>query len=106
MADFNIKQGDTGPALIYELLPVTTDLTGASVVFNMRTSSGTVVVDRQDALIITETGSPTVRYDWSAGETDIVGSHQAEFEVTYADGMVETFPNRNFISITVWDDIA
>lgn len=50
--------------------------------------------------------SGIVRYDWSADDTNAIGSYQAEFEVTYADASVETFPNRGYIRVEIIDDIA
>jgi hypothetical protein len=47
-----------------------------------------------------------VRYDWSADDTDTIGSYQAEFEVTYADASIETFPNDGYIRVEIIDDIT
>ena len=50
--------------------------------------------------------SGEVRYDWSVGDTAEAGSYQAEFEVTYSDGSMETFPNDGHISVKITDDIS
>lgn len=103
---FYIKEGDTSPALLYTLSP-TVDLTGASVVFNMRLrSDGSVKVSRQAAVIVSPATDGVVRYDWDADDTDTAGEYQAEFEVTYADSTVETFPNKDFITVKIDGDIA
>jgi len=47
-----------------------------------------------------------VRYNWTAADTDTVGSYQAEFEVTYADASIETFPNDGYIRVEIIDDIT
>ena len=47
-----------------------------------------------------------VRYAWSASDTALIGTYNGEFEVTYSDNSVETFPNNGFISIEVTDDLA
>lgn len=86
MATFTIKRGDTAPALRYALTPATIDLTGATVVFNLRG-----VLTRAPAAIVTAL-PPVVEYVWQAGDTDQLGLRPAEFEVTYAGGAVETFP--------------
>ena len=86
MATFSIKRGDTSTALRYALKPTSVDLTGASVVFNMRGS-----VDRAPARIVTAT-PPVVEYEWQVGDTAATGLRPAEFEVTYPDGGIETFP--------------
>lgn len=104
---FNLKSNDTSPSLLYTLSPVTTDLTGATVCFNMRPATGGAVkVSRAAAVVVTETGTPTVRYDWTAQDTDTSGTYDGEFEVTYAGGAVETFPNTGFIKIVIAKDIA
>lgn len=51
-------------------------------------------------------GAPTVRYDWQAADVDTAGFYEAEFEVTYAGGAVETFPNSDFIRGQITGDIA
>lgn len=102
---FYIKRGDTSPSLLYAITPTTTDLTGATARFNMRKGS-TVKVSRAAAVIVTHTGTPTVRYDWLAADTDTAGEYEAEFEVTYAGGAVETFPNSTYIPVVISGDIA
>lgn len=99
---FQIKQGDTSPSLLYNLSPAPSTLVGATVVFNMKQGS-TVVINRASAVIVS---ASQLRYDWDAGDTDTVGSFLGEFEITYADGSVGTWPNRGFIPINVYEDIA
>ena len=107
MRSFHIKQGDTSPSLVYALSPTSVVLSGATVVFNMRNrSTGVVAVSRAAAVIVTATGTPTVRYDWAAGDTATAGTYDGEFEVTYSDLSVETFPNASNITIVIAGDIA
>lgn len=103
---FYLKKGDTSPSLVYALTPTTVDLTGATVRFNMRLNGGAVKISRAAAVVVTQTGTPTVRYDWQAGDTDTAGFYSAEFEVTYTGGAVETFPNSDFIGVAITGDIA
>ena len=50
--------------------------------------------------------TPTVKYEWQPGDTDTEGFYDAEFEVTYSDGTVETFPNRGFITVIISPDLG
>ena len=104
MADFFIKQNDTSPGLEVTLLP-TTDVTGATIVFSMKNAAGTVVVNRQAVTIVTAlTG--IIRYPWIGADTATAGEFEGEFEVTFADSSIETFPNTSNLMITITDDIA
>jgi len=103
---FYIKQGDTSPAIQYALSPASVILTAATVVFNMRAVGGTVKISREAATITTATGTPTVQYNWTADDTDTAGLFQAEFEVTYSDGTIETFPNASYIQVNITGEIA
>ena len=103
---FYLKRGDTSPSLLYALSPTSVVLTGATVRFNMRLKGGAVKVNRAAAVIVTATGTPTVRYDWSAADVDTAGFYEAEFEVTYSGGAAETFPNGDYIQVNITADIA
>lgn len=103
-----IKQNDTSPAITAELRdadgqPV--DLSGASVRFHMRKSGQNDVVVDQSASVV-DSADALVRYAWADADTATAGVYQAEFEVTYADQSIETFPNAGFILIEITDDIA
>lgn len=105
--EFNLKRGDTAPSILYALLPVDTDLSGATVRFSMsKNDDGAVKINRAAAVVVTATGTPTVRYDWQPADTDEAGFFSAEFEVTYSGGAVETFPNSGHIPVTISPDIA
>lgn len=101
---FQLKEGDTSPALSFALIPTSVILTGATVVFSMVDRRGNVKVSRQAATITTATGTPTVEYAWDAADTDTAGVYRGGFEVTYADNTIETFPNGEFITITILKD--
>ncbi len=104
MADvFYIKRNDTSPALEYTLSPAV-DLTGATVRFHMKDSSGAIKVD---AAATIKTANPgVVQYDFTAADTDTEGTFTAEFEVTYGDGSIETFPNDGYITVVIKADLA
>jgi len=102
---FFIKRGDRAPSLIYRLSP-TIDLTGATVVFNMKTQAGVAVLTRAAAAI---DGNPTLgvlRYDWGPSDTAAVGTYDAEFEVTLPGAIPATFPNYGFITVRIAADLG
>lgn len=105
MTPFTMKLGDTSPVLSYAITPTSVDLTGATVVFNMA-RRGVTILNRAAATVTTATGTPTVAYTWAAGDTDLEGLHLAEFEVTFASGAIETFPNGDYIKIKIIDDLG
>lgn len=106
--EFYIKKNDTSPAMLATLQDANgneINLTGASVRFHMRRiGKSEIVVD--DAVSIVSASNGSVRYDFSANDTGKTGTYQAEFEVTYSDASIETFPNDGYISVVILDDIA
>ena len=105
---FFIKQNDTSPFMTASLKDASdsaVDIQGATVRFHMR-AVGETTVKVDDAAVITDGENGGVKYEWSSGDTDTVGQYQAEFEVTYANNKVETFPNNSYILVQVVDDIA
>lgn len=105
---FYVKQNDTSPAMLATLQDAdgnAIDITGSSVRFHMRAiGSPQTIVDASATIVTADAG--LVRYDWDAADTDTIGSYQAEFEVTYADASIETFPNDGYIRVEITDDIA
>jgi len=105
---FFIKQNDTVPSLRATLKNGSgsaIDLTNATVRFHMRSLAGTSAkVDASAAIVTANTG--IVQYNWVGADTNTIGSYQGEFEVTYQDGTIETFPNNNYLHIEVLDDLA
>lgn len=108
MSAFYIKQNDTVPSIRASLENGSgnaVDLIDATVNFHMRTIGGTAVTTDAAATVV-NAASGIVQYDWLAADTDTIGSYQAEFEVTYPDGTVETFPNNGYIRVEIIDDIT
>lgn len=104
---FSIKQNDTSPSLQAILKdgglnPV--DLTGASVRFHMKAIGGDIKVDAPMTVVDQDNG--VVQYDWGSGDTNTVGTYAVEFEVTYSDGAIETFPNKGSLAVNVTRELA
>ena len=99
---FRIKQNDTSPSLEAtlsdaNLVPV--NITSATVMQHMKAIGGDVVLDEQ--MTITDAEGGVVQYDWQVGDTATVGTYYVEFEVTYSDGSVETFPNTGSLPLVI-----
>jgi len=71
-------------------------------------SAGETVVDADTAgrVTVEDAENGLVRYEWGPSDTAESGFFQAEFEVEYSDGAIETFPNDGYIGVSVRDDIA
>lgn len=105
---YKIKRDDTMP-LVATLAdrsgPV--DLTASTVVFGMRqrhgnkTGGGSVDVDPDQAA-----NPGLISYEWDAGETDTAGVFDGEFQVTFPDATVQSFPNDGYLEIVILGDIA
>ena len=125
---FLIKRGDTKPYLRRQLVDTngnTIPMTGSeTVMFTMRISSditmaGTAKVHA--AATIVDATTSTVEYRWQTGDTDtstFASSDNAtfpssgaevpyagEFEVTFTDGSIETFPQGDYIRISIPRDL-
>lgn len=99
---FSIKQNDTSPSLQATLKDASLDpinLTGASVRFHMKSLEGTMKVDKP--MLVVDAQNGVIQYNWVDGDTNTAGTYFVEFEVTYADDAVETFPNNGNKVITV-----
>ena len=105
---FYIKQNDTKPVLRAKLLDSAgnvVNITGATVVFSMRVRpGGTTKVDKQACTINTAVLGD-IQYAFSAANTNTADRYEGEFQVTYSDSSVQTFPNNTYIDITVTDDV-
>lgn len=109
MADFHIKQNDTNPAIEATLTDedlVALDLnTATGIKFHMiNPSTGVVKVDAVAAIDDAPTGR--VRYQWASGETDTPGTYNGEFQVTWNDSTVTSFPNNGYIEIKITKEVA
>lgn len=105
MDTFTIKRGDTSPSLrrTLEDFAGAVNLVGASVNFKMVDSEFAVVVSR--SAVVEDGAGGVVVFEWQAADTSTPGVFFGEFEVTYADNTRETFPNADYVKITVEKDL-
>lgn len=104
---FYLKQNDTAPSIRATLKDGSgnaIDLSNTTVRFHMKDLSGTIKIDAS-AQVITPATSGIVQYAWQSGDTDTAGSYYAEFEVTYSDNTVESFPNDGNIGILITKEL-
>lgn len=107
--DFFIKRGDRLPALQTTLLnngaPI--DLEGLTVRFKMRRAfGGSLRVDAAAQIVNPPGNDGMVRYDWAAGDTDIPGWYESEWEIQFDDGKTLSVPNDRFDVIAVLSDVS
>lgn len=103
MATFIMKQNDTSPSIEATLTDINgtaINLNDASVRFHMKNLSNNAVVVDAAATIVTA-ASGIVRYDWQSADTTKAGIYSCEFEVTYSDASIETFPNDEQIIVSI-----
>lgn len=107
--DFKIKKNDTRPAIEATLGSVANGDTISSVEFNMATKDGTLKVNAASATIVQQasaTQAAKVKYQWQTGDTDTSALYNAEFQCTFSDGRIETFPNEGYLKVQVGPDLA
>ena len=104
---FNIKQNDTSPTLsviIADSTGTAISLSGASVLFKMRAFNSSTLKTNASATI-TNASNGAVSYTFTTSDTNTAGLFQGEFQVTFSGGAIETFPNAEYISINILDDL-
>jgi hypothetical protein len=82
------------------------NVTGATIVFSMRLKPAGAVKVVTQAAVVVAAGTGRVRYEWTASNTDTANEYEGEFQVTYANGKIQTFPNYGHIPIIVTDDVG
>lgn len=112
--DFSIKTGDTGSRIQSTLENsggTAVDISGASVIFKMGPFSGgtlsvagTAVIDQVGAGTVDGTRGQ-VHYNWPTGGVTTADWYRAEFEVTFASGTIQTFPNTGYLTVAVTRDL-
>jgi len=109
---FTIKEGDTAPALKATLKRGdgdVVDLTGVqNIEFYLEDALEGIIVedDLSGNVSIVSASDGLIQYAWQDGDTDITGQKQAEFSVTFPSGDTETFPNSEYLYITVQNRLS
>lgn len=107
---FYSKAGDTKP--IRHVLERYTsgawaavDLTGASVRFLLATPAGVRVV-AGTATIVGSATAGTVEYGWAQGGHTQAGEFQGEWEVTFSNGVIESFPADSYAPVVFLEQLG
>jgi hypothetical protein len=106
---FFIKQNDDRPhldAFLRDDKDRPVDVTGASVKFNLRAVADNSVKISAGSVSVTNATEGAVRFTWTTSNTDTSGNYQGEFQVTFGDASVETFPNDGYVRVVITDDVA
>lgn len=110
--DFYIKRGDTSSSIASTLEDAdlaAVDIQGASVLFKMQSiAGGSLAVSAAAGNAQVGDGDDGTRgqviYNWSATVTE-PGLYLGEWEIHYANGSVQSFPNGGHLLIRVTPDL-
>ena len=109
LTDFYLKRGDTREPLqviCQDANGNAIDLTGASAKFNMKNGSGSLVVNDSTHCTIVTAASGIVKYQWQTADTATAGDYTAEFQLTFGDGRILTFPNTTNLNVHIIADLG
>ena len=112
MADVTRKQNDTRPFIDRTLQQTVNGsttiiaLTTASAVKLIARFTGSTTAKINASCAIASAAGGVVRYTLLAADTDTTGNLDAEYEITWNDGGVETVPNDGYFSIEIVDDLG
>ncbi len=108
MPDITIKQHDTWPPLKATLSdsvgPV--NLTGATVKVILKDNnliSPTTIIGN---CTLVDAANGKVAYTWTAPDTANVNTFNGEFEVTWGDSTITTFPNVGYFTLAMVADLG
>lgn len=102
-----LKRGDTRTAIRATLKTPTgaaVDLTDATVRFLLADLRGVLKIDKH--IDVLDAAAGKVLAVLEATEVDEAGTFRAEFEATFSDGRVETYPNDSYIAVKILPDLG
>lgn len=105
---FIIKKGDRLPKLRMALTDsndAAIDLTDATVTFRMKKREAASLKVDASASVVGSATAGVVEYVWAAGDTDTVGVYDAEWVLTYSNG-VQTVPTSGYVAVVVESTLA
>lgn len=108
MADVVMKTGDTAVVLTSTLRDgagVVVNLTGASVKWNMRKVGSRLLKVSAAGTVVTPLGG-VVSYTWVTADVNEPGMFHGEWEVTFASGAKESFPNGRYLTVLFTEQVG
>lgn len=104
---FYIKRHDVRPALRLTLLDdeLPVDLTNAGTARLLMSNLAGIKVDQPVTVLDQTASTGQVEYTWQDGDTDTVGTYNAEIEVTWPGGAKQTFPSNGYFRVRVTKDL-
>lgn len=107
MASFFWKRHDTTQiqAQLKDGLGNLPNLTGATVVFTLMAVGGVTPKVSDGACTIVDAVNAIVGFKPTSTQTNTSGAYNAEWQVTFPDGTVTTFPNNGNDTVTITDDL-
>jgi hypothetical protein len=113
--DFTIKQNDTASRLQSTLTNsggTAVSIQNATILFKMApiaggtlTAAGTATIDQVGDGSGTAGAMGQLHYDWTASASSQAGLYAGEWQVTFASGIVQTFPNGDPMLISIPADL-
>jgi hypothetical protein len=109
---FNIKKGDTLPALKTQLIDRTClgskipfSLTGVTgVTFTMKNECGDIKIMANNAEVVSYSGG-VIQYNWNFEDTNDIGVFYGEFQLFFADGNRMSVPKIGSIKINIGNGV-
>lgn len=105
-ADFVKKVADTRPIIQGTLTDgagAAVNVTGATIVLATKHQESGSTAAFTGAIVTATSG--IVNYTFAASELDTVGFYDAEWQVTFSAGVVNSYPNTGYFLIQVVDDL-
>lgn len=99
-----MKSGDTSMAFTSTLLVdgVAVNLTGCSVLFLLKSLQGS---ETSLAAVVISAVAGTVKYTIGNGFPTVTGKYRQEWQVTFPDNSVLTFPNGTYNEVEILADL-
>lgn len=105
-----MKQGDTLPNLPFQLFEpdkvTPLNVSAASVINLVVRQRNAVNPIFKKPVTMTDPATGVGHYDWQAGDTDVTGTFDYEFEITWNTGDIQSIPADTYFQLNIVDDLG